>query len=106
MTSYEVQWYSFLYQWIEEAYTLVANIGYQAFRIENPGRGCNNPPPFGGRVTKNTSGGRGLKLCTLGPTIVYDGLKCTMQMSDIMLYSTINLMDGPSVYILQNSNDY
>ena len=29
VTSYEVQWYSFWYQWIEEVhtYTLVANIG-------------------------------------------------------------------------------
>ena len=30
--------------------------GYQAFLIENQGRGLQQPP-FGGRVTKNTSGG-------------------------------------------------
>ena len=52
-TSYEFQWYSFWYQWLEnvDTHELVANIGYQAFRIENPGRGLQQPP-FGGRVTK------------------------------------------------------
>ena len=46
VTSYEVQWYLVWYQWIEEihTYTLVANIGYQAFCIENPGRGLQQPP--------------------------------------------------------------
>ena len=36
VTSYEVQWYSFWDQWMEEfhTYTLVANMGFQAFRIE------------------------------------------------------------------------
>ena len=62
VTSYEVQWYSFWYQWIKEVhtYTLVVNILYQAFCIENPGRGLQQPS-FRGHVTKNTSGGRGLK---------------------------------------------
>ena len=46
VTSYEVQWYSFWYKWIEEVhtYTLVANIGVSgAFRIENPVRGLQHP---------------------------------------------------------------
>ena len=63
VTLYEVQWYSLWYQWIEEVhtYTLVANIGVSS--VENPyrkSREGNATPPFGGRVTKNTSGGRGL----------------------------------------------
>ena len=51
----------FWYQWKEEtnSYTLVANIRYRAFNIENPGRGLKQPP-FGERVTENVSGGRGL----------------------------------------------
>ena len=64
VNSYEIQWYLFWYQWIEEVhtYTLVANIGVSGvpYRKSREG-GCNNlPPPFGERVTKNTSGGRGL----------------------------------------------
>ena len=46
VTSYDVQWYSFWYQWIEEVhtYTLVANIGVSGVPFKkNPG-GCNNPP--------------------------------------------------------------
>ena len=45
VTSYDVQWYSFWYQWIEEVhtYTLVANIGVSGVPFKkNPG-GCNNP---------------------------------------------------------------
>ena len=63
VTSYEVQWYSFWYQWIEEIhtymYTLVANIGVSSIPYRNSRRGCNNPP-FWGCVTKNTSWGGGL----------------------------------------------
>ena len=46
MTSYKVQWYLYLYQWIQEVhtYTLVADIVYQAFRIENPRRELQQPP--------------------------------------------------------------
>ena len=33
------------------------------FILENPGGGCNNPP-FGGCVTENASGGRGLEVFT------------------------------------------
>ena len=61
VTSYEVQWYSFWYQWIEEVhiYTLVANIGVSGvpYRKSREG-GCNKLQQ---RVTKNTSGGLGLK---------------------------------------------
>ena len=46
VTSYVDGWYLFWYQWKEEtdSHTLVANIGYRTFIIENPGGGCNNPP--------------------------------------------------------------
>ena len=46
VTSYEVQWYSFWYQWIEEVhtYTVVANIGVSGVPVENPGRGLQQPP--------------------------------------------------------------
>ena len=44
MTSYEVQWYSFWYQWIEvvHAYTLVANIGVSSDPFRKSRRDCNN----------------------------------------------------------------
>ena len=51
MTSYEVQWYSFWYQWIEvHTYTLVANIGVSGFPYKNSREGLQ--PTFGGRATK------------------------------------------------------
>ena len=52
----------FGYQWTEEVhtYTLVANIGVSGIPYRKS-RGLQQPP-FGGRVTKNTSGGRGLGL--------------------------------------------
>ena len=61
VTSYEVQWYSFWFQWIEEVhtYTLVANIGVSCF-LYRKSRGVSTSP-LGGRVTKNTLGGWGLK---------------------------------------------
>ena len=62
VTSYKVQWYSFWYQWIEEVhtYTLVANIEVSSVPYRKSREGLQQAP-FGGRVTKNTSGGRGLK---------------------------------------------
>ena len=50
VTSYEVQWYSIWYQWIEKfhTYTLVleANIWVSGilYGIENPGTGLQQPP--------------------------------------------------------------
>ena len=63
VTSYKVQWYLFWYQWIEEfhTYTLVANIGVSCVPYRKSREGVATTP-FGGCVTKNTSGGRGLKL--------------------------------------------
>ena len=57
--SYEVQWYSFWYQWIKEVptYTLVANIGVSCVLYRKSVGDATTP--FGRRVTKNTSGGRG-----------------------------------------------
>ena len=64
VTSYEVQWYSFWYQWIEEVhtYTLVANIGVSSVPYRKSREGVATTLPFVGRVTKNTSGGRGLRI--------------------------------------------
>ena len=43
--------------------TLVANIGVSSVPYKKfQGGGCNKPPPFGGRVTENTAGGRGLRV--------------------------------------------
>ena len=60
---HEVQWYSFWYQWIKEVhtYTLVVNMGVSGVLYRKSREGLQQPPPFGGRVTKNTSGGRGFK---------------------------------------------
>ena len=46
VTSYEVQWYSFWYQWIEEAIpgTLVANIGISDVPYRKSRRGLQQPP--------------------------------------------------------------
>ena len=55
VTSYEVQWYSFWYQWIEEVhtYTLVANIGVSGVPYRKSREAvATTPPPFRGRVTK------------------------------------------------------
>ena len=45
-TSYEVQWYSFWYQWIEEVhtYTLVVNIGVSGVPYRKSRRGLQQPP--------------------------------------------------------------
>ena len=53
VTSYEVQWYSFWYQWIEEGhtYTLVGNIGVSVI-LYGKSREELQQPPFGGQVTK------------------------------------------------------
>ena len=63
VTSYEVQWYSFWYQWIEEVhtYTLVVNIEVSGVPYRKSREGVATTP-LGGHVTKNTSGGRGLML--------------------------------------------
>ena len=60
VTSYADGWYLFWYHWKEQthSYTLVANIGYRTFIIENPEGVATTP--CGGRVTENTSGGQGL----------------------------------------------
>ena len=63
ITSYVDEWYLFRYQWKENThgYALVANIRvYRTFSIENSEGGFNNP--FGGRITENGSGGRGLTI--------------------------------------------
>ena len=61
VTSYEVQWYSFWYQWIGEVhtYTLVVNIGVSGVPYRKSREGVATTRS-GGRVTKNISGGRGL----------------------------------------------
>ena len=62
VTSYEVQWYTFWYQWKEgvHTYTLVANIGVSGVLYRKSREGVTTTP-FGGRVTKKKiSGGRGL----------------------------------------------
>ena len=68
VTSYDVQWYSFWYQWIEQAIPigpiLVANIGVSSVLYRKSMEGVATTP-FGGRVTKNTSGGRGLTIHSL-----------------------------------------
>ena len=43
VTSYEVQWYSFWYQWIEEG-TLVTNIGVSGVPYRKSRRGTTTPP--------------------------------------------------------------
>ena len=60
-TSYEDQC-SFWYQWIEEVhtYTLVPHIGVSGVPYRKSREGVATTPLFGGRVTKNTSGGQGL----------------------------------------------
>ena len=47
VTSYEVQWYSFWYQWIEEVhtYTLVANIGVSSLPYIKSREEVAKPPP-------------------------------------------------------------
>ena len=47
VTSYEVQWYTFWYQWIEEVhtYTLVANIGVSGFPYRKSREGVATTPP-------------------------------------------------------------
>ena len=47
VTSYEVQWYSFWYQWIEEVhtYTLVANIGVSDVLYRKSREEVATPPP-------------------------------------------------------------
>ena len=47
VTSYEVQWYLFWYQWIEEVhtYTLVANIGVSGVQYRKSWEGVATPPP-------------------------------------------------------------
>ena len=54
VTSYEVQWYSFWYLWIEKVhtYTLVANIGVSGILYRKSREGLQQPPSFGGCVTK------------------------------------------------------
>ena len=46
VTSYEVQWYSFWYQWIEEVhtYTLVANIGVSGVSYRKSREGVATTP--------------------------------------------------------------
>ena len=56
VTSYADEWYLFWYQWNEEthSYSVLANIRYRTFIIENLEGGCNNP------LKENDSGVRGL----------------------------------------------
>ena len=63
VTSYEVQWYSFWYQWIEEVhtYTLVSNIGVSSVPYRKYREGVATTPLWR-TCYKNTSGGRGLSL--------------------------------------------
>ena len=69
VTSYEVQWYSFWYQWIEEVhtYTLAANIGVLGFQYRKSRKGVATtpPPPLRRTCYKNASGRRGLTVCTV-----------------------------------------
>ena len=45
VTSYINGWYLFWYQWKDvRTYTLVVNLGYMTFSIDNLEGGCNNPP--------------------------------------------------------------
>ena len=71
VTSYEVQWCTHFvwYQWIEEvhAYTLVWNVGVSGVSYRKFREGLQQPSPFGGRITKSTSGGRGSYICNILP---------------------------------------
>ena len=101
VTSYEVQWYSFSYQWIEEVntYSLVVNIGVSDIPYRKSREGVATPP-FGGRVATNTLGGRGLiKLWQVGqnPTGVL-ALACSYLFECIKNFWTFWL----NKYLIQN----
>ena len=61
VTLYADGWYLFWYRWKEEthSYILLANIRVQDVYYRKSREGVHNPP-FGGRVTENASGRRGL----------------------------------------------
>ena len=46
-----------------DSWLYIGTQGYGTFVIENPEGVQPHPPPFGGRVTENASGGRGLSRC-------------------------------------------